>query len=200
MATLRVPFAAGSGVLLSLSIFWLLWMFVDVPMDAGNVATPIRIEFTRQRIDTPIDIKRDERITRELPPPVLQPPRIGPGDRGIVRPTPYEPPKFSAGELPRGRTIPGPDRDALALVRVQPDYPARALRSGIEGWVQVQFSITTTGAVKDPIVVGADPENMFETAALNAIARWRYQPKVEDGVAVERVGVQTVIRFALDEQ
>jgi protein TonB len=64
----------------------------------------------------------------------------------------------------------------------------------------VQFSITTTGAVKDPIVVGADPENMFETAALNAIARWRYQPKVEDGVAVERVGVQTVIRFALDEQ
>ena len=38
---------------------------------------------------------------------------------------------------------------------------------------------------------------MFDDAALKAIARWRYNPKVEDGVAVERVGVQTVIRFQL---
>ena len=43
------------------------------------------------------------------------------------------------------------------------------------------------------------PHNFFDDAALKAIARWRYNPRVEGGVAVERVGVQTIIRFQLDQ-
>jgi outer membrane biosynthesis protein TonB len=43
------------------------------------------------------------------------------------------------------------------------------------------------------------PQNIFNDAALKAIARWRYNPKVENGVAVERVGVQTIIRFQLEQ-
>ena len=55
------------------------------------------------------------------------------------------------------------------------------------------------GTVKDPVVVDAMPKNIFDDAALKAIARWRYNPKVENGVAVERVGVQTIIRFQLEQ-
>jgi outer membrane biosynthesis protein TonB len=40
---------------------------------------------------------------------------------------------------------------------------------------------------------------LFDEAALRSIARWRYNPKIEGGVAVERIGVQTVIRFMLEE-
>jgi protein TonB len=65
--------------------------------------------------------------------------------------------------------------------------------------VKVQFTITTTGTVKDPMVVDADPKNIFDDAALKSIARWKYNPKVEDGAAVERVGVQTIIRFQLEQ-
>jgi protein TonB len=43
------------------------------------------------------------------------------------------------------------------------------------------------------------PKNIFDDAALKAIARWRYNPKVENGVAVERVGVQTRIVFQLEQ-
>jgi protein TonB len=65
--------------------------------------------------------------------------------------------------------------------------------------VQVQFTITAAGTVKDAKVVDAEPKNIFDDAALRAIARWRYNPKVQEGVAVERVGVQTIIRFEIEE-
>jgi protein TonB len=65
--------------------------------------------------------------------------------------------------------------------------------------VQVQFTITPTGTVTNAVVVNAEPRNIFDDAALKAIARWRYNPKVEGGVAVERVGVQTIIRFQLEQ-
>jgi len=64
----------------------------------------------------------------------------------------------------------------------------------------VQFTIAANGAVKDAFVVAADPPSRFDAAALAAIARWRYQPRVERGVPVERVGMQTVIRFELEDE
>ena len=71
-------------------------------------------------------------------------------------------------------------------MRINPDYPPRALSRGLEGWVQVQFTITATGTVANAVVVNAEPKNIFDDAALKAIARWRYNPKVDGGVAVER--------------
>jgi protein TonB len=53
--------------------------------------------------------------------------------------------------------------------------------------------------VKDAVVVAAEPANVFNEAALAAISRWRYNPRVVNGEAVERVGVQTEIRFELTE-
>jgi protein TonB len=52
--------------------------------------------------------------------------------------------------------------------------------------VQVQFSITPTGTVRDAVVVASEPGAVFDDAALKAIARWRYNPRVDGGVAVER--------------
>ena len=63
--------------------------------------------------------------------------------------------------------------------------------------MQVQFSVGATGLVQNAKVVKADPPGVFDQAALRAIARWRYNPMIENGKAVERVGLQTVIRFEL---
>jgi len=93
----------------------------------------------------------------------------------------------------------GSDRDVVPLVRINPDYPPRALSRGIEGWVQVQFTITETGSVADAIVVDASPKGVFDDAAIKAILRWRYNPKVEGAVAVARKGVQTILRFELED-
>jgi protein TonB len=95
----------------------------------------------------------------------------------------------------RGPPQMGQDRDVIPLVRIPPEYPPHS--GNTEGWVKVQFSITETGSVRDAFVVDANPTGVFDAAALKAIARWRYSPKIEGGVAVERVGVQTIIRFEL---
>ena len=54
-------------------------------------------------------------------------------------------------------------------------------------------------AVIDPIVVDSSPKGMFDDAAIKAVSRWRYNPKIEGAVAVQRVGVQTIIRFNLED-
>jgi protein TonB len=197
MLALRLPLSVAWGALVAVALFSLLWRFVNVPMDVGNLVQATRIEFTRKIVETPLEEKRPEKVVREAPPLTVEPPPFGVGVGSADPPTPYAPPDVRVGGVTLGPMPAGSDRDALPLVRVNPDYPPRALANGIEGWVQVQYSITAAGGVRDATVVASDPKNVFDEAALKAIARWRYNPKVESGVAVERVGLQTVIRFEL---
>ena len=63
----------------------------------------------------------------------------------------------------------------------------------------LEFTITKTGVVTDVIVVDADPPSVFDREAVRAVRKWKYKPKMEGGVPVERYGVRTVITFELDE-
>jgi protein TonB len=197
---LRIPIAALAGAAFTSSMFWLLWSLVETSFDVGDRAEAARIEFSRMRRDTEVATKRDEKVERERPPPTPETPRLafsaGGIDNNVAQLTPIV---DAAGAMSRMSLSAGSDRDVIPLVRINPDYPPRALSRGLEGWVQVQFTITPTGTVRDAVVVNAEPKNIFDDAALKAIARWRYNPKVESGVAVERVGVQTIIRFQLEQ-
>jgi periplasmic protein TonB len=86
--------------------------------------------------------------------------------------------------------------NVIPLVRVPPRYPMRAARRRIEGWVKVEFTITETGTVKDAVVVAAQPDDIFNHAALQSIAKWKFKPKVIDGEAFEQRAIQ-VLQFKL---
>jgi protein TonB len=196
----RVPVALLLGWLVAGSMFMLLWQMVDAPVDVGEQVQAKRIEFTRMRRDTEVASKRAEKVVREQPIVAPELPNLsvslGAADNHVALLTP------SAGtgfEMLKVTLSAGSDQDVMPLVRINPEYPARALNSHTEGWVLVQFTITATGAVKDPIIVESEPPRVFDSAALKAVARWRYNPKVEGGVAVERVGVQTTIRFMIED-
>ena len=88
--------------------------------------------------------------------------------------------------------------DIIPVVVIRPMYPREAAIGGIEGWVKVEFTITEVGTVKDPRVVDADPPRMFNREAIRAILKWKFKPRVVDGVAVERRATQT-IEFNLDD-
>ena len=200
MHALRIPIAALAGALFTTSMFWLLWSLIETNFDAGDRAEAARIEFSRMRRDTEVASKRDEKVERDRPPPTPETPRMALSAGGIDNNVASLSPIVDArGAMSRMTMTAGSDRDVIPLVRINPDYPQRALQRGLEGWVQVQFTITPTGTVKDPIVVDAMPKSVFDDAALKAIARWRYNPKVENGAPVERVGVQTRILFQLSQ-
>jgi periplasmic protein TonB len=200
MLALRIPIAVLLGCLFTLTVFWLLWHLIDSAFDVSKLSEATRIEFSRLRADTKVSSKREEKVERQRPPPTPDAPRIsiaaGGVDSDVAVLNPVLDPNSAMTQM---KMAAGSDSDVIPLVRIPPEYPRRAAARGREGWVQVQFTITETGTVKDAVVVNSDPKDIFDEAALKAIARWRYNPRVEGGVAVQRVGVQTIIRFELEK-
>jgi protein TonB len=75
--------------------------------------------------------------------------------------------------------------EAQLTHRVTPEYPNSAMRKGIEGYVDVQFTITARGTVTNVTVVSSDPGDVFNRAATDAVQHWRYDPRVVDGQPVD---------------
>lgn len=92
------------------------------------------------------------------------------------------------------------DGEMMPLVNVLPTYPNRALQNRIEGWAQVRFTVTETGNVRDVEIVDAVPERIFDRSSIQAAEKFRYQPRVVDGIAVEVPNVQYVFRYELDDE
>jgi protein TonB len=195
---IRIPVALILGTLVALLLFGVLWRLISAPIDATAMREATRVEFTRMRKDTEVASKREQKAERERPPPAPEVPRMAFSSSSVESNVAQITPTVDAsGAMSKMSLSAGSDRDTIPLVRVPPDYPQRALSRGLEGWVQVQFTITGTGTVKDAVVVKSSSQ-IFEEAAIKAILRWRYNPKIENGVAVDRVGVQTIIRFTLE--
>ena len=89
------------------------------------------------------------------------------------------------------------DGEYLPIVKVAPVYPRRAQTRGIEGYVILEFVVTRTGAVTNPVVVEAKPPGIFDRAAINAALKFKYKPKVVNGEAIDVAGVRNRITFEL---
>ncbi|MYA18603.1 MAG: energy transducer TonB [Gammaproteobacteria bacterium] len=92
------------------------------------------------------------------------------------------------------------DGEYLPIVKVAPIYPRRALTRNIEGHVLLEFVVTATGAVRDPVVIEAKPPGFFERAAIQAALKFKYKPKVIDGEPVEVSGVRNRIIFEMSDE
>ena len=92
------------------------------------------------------------------------------------------------------------DGEMLPLVNVVPQYPTRAASRGIEGWCQVAFTVDGDGNVVEDtiVVVDAEPPNIFDRSSIRAAARFKFQPRVQDGVGVAVPNVQYVFRYVLE--
>ena len=71
--------------------------------------------------------------------------------------------------------------DIVLVERVEPKFPAQAIREGIEqGSVTVKFTVETDGSVSNPTVTDAKPRRgIFDDAALRAVVRWKFKPIAE---------------------
>lgn len=85
----------------------------------------------------------------------------------------------------------------IQQVMIAPSYPNRALTRGLEGFVDVRFAVTAIGVTTDIEILRAEPEGVFDRAAVRAVKRWKYLPNEERKgvlpVVVER------IRFSLEQ-
>ena len=78
-----------------------------------------------------------------------------------------------------------------------PSYPAAARAQGVEGYVVVRYDVTVQGRVSKARVVRAEPEGVFDEAALGAVRSWVFNPPVVDGEPQSEVGRESTVTFKL---
>jgi len=184
----------------------LLWSMQALIAGGQSVLT----EAPRGNVLDFIRLKKEEAIVKKErkpqkpqkpkePPPQMQQPQMqqaNPNLNAAVN-------SFSAevdfdNGLSGGLSLGSSDGDYLPIVKVAPIYPRRAQSRGLEGYVVVEFTVTKNGSVRDPMVIEAKPEGVFDRAAMDAAVKFKYKPRVVDGVAMEVSGVQNKISFEID--
>jgi protein TonB len=196
------------AAVVTLGLFLLMNSLIELGQVELDKNQGVRIaDFIRQKKHSQIQTKKRElprkkKVDSQPKSPTLDLPRSGgPGAQPVVQmsaPVPTLERKFRlAGGPSLGSAV--SDAETVPLVRIQPMYPRRAAQKRIEGWVLLEFTISTKGAVKDARVIKAKPRNIFDRAALQAISKWKYKPKIVEGVAVETRGVQVKLTFKLED-
>jgi protein TonB len=198
----RYVISIVTGVVVTLSLLFVMQLLIAT--GKGALTTPrerAKLDFVR--------VKRNENVntqdlTPEKPPkPPETPPETPPQDMDNIDP---DAPTIDIARptINANTDIGGPggmniaEGDYLPIVRVAPVYPSRAQSRGLEGFVDMSFTVTTTGTVKDAIVLQST-SSLFERAATRAVLKFKYKPRVVDGIPVEVVGVKTRITFKLED-
>ncbi|HEY6641682.1 TonB family protein [Povalibacter sp.] len=80
---------------------------------------------------------------------------------------------------------------------VNPVYPESARKRGVEGWVEMAFTVTTEGRVEDVEIRNASPAEVFDEAATRAIRQWRFEPVERNG---QKVSQRAMVRLRFEQQ
>ena len=194
---IRYASACSSGTFMTLGLFYIMQTLIAMdPIDIAEPVAPVRLVFARLIEEKPVAPDEPppmrEKLTKiEETPPRL--PRVLTGPRtGVKPPPPPEPPGPD-------NTIGGwmQDGPLVAIVRVEPAYPARPQQAGLEGYVTVQFDVNPDGSVTNITVIESS-NTMFEKAAIRAAAKFRYKARVVDGVAQATYGLQNRFVFKME--
>ena len=147
-------------------------------------------------------LERETKVTEikkiETPPP---PPQIerAKSDRPSepVASLEGEIPEFEAPKIDRSQfEIAISDRDAQPLVRIPPQMPPRAEKSG---HCRVKFNVSPEGQPFD-VVATYCTQSLFERPSVRSVQKWKYNPKISNGRPVGRTGVESKITFRLADE
>lgn len=200
---MRYLIALGLAVGVTFVILWGMQTLIAGGNDAMTEPPKGRmLDFIRLQQDETVTKKERKPSKPEkpkTPPPQTMQPQVAQTNANTNNATT----NFSADiqadvSIGSGLSLDSGDGEYLPIVKVAPIYPRRAQSRGIEGYVIVEFTVTTNGSVRDPIVVEAKPEHIFDRAALDATLKFKYKPRVVDGSPEEVAGVQNKITFEID--
>jgi protein TonB len=210
LTEMRLLISILSGAVISLVLFWLMQTMISNSQQGVNQTESLQMtEFIRLKRETQLQTK--DRKVPEQPPPEKRPPppkmqmqqmHVNPTNVQMDMPNldiPLQSSRFNGSVLGGLQIGQGEiSTNVIPLVRIPPRYPMRAANRRVEGWVKVEFTITEQGTVKDAVVIAAQPKNIFNKSALQAIKRWKFKAKILDGEAFEQRAVQ-VLKFKLSK-
>ncbi|QFT12641.1 energy transducer TonB [Vibrio sp. THAF190c] len=201
---LALPIAGALGLALFSFMAWMV--------DNGHQRAPEKSEsltFNMVMMEQEQEVQRRQRAVPEQP-EMPEPPPEAQASTSQANVTPLNTmsslPALDVDTAIEGVAIKAPtfsdigtSQQVMPLYRVEPRYPAKALKRGAEGFVSLSFTIDETGRPTNIQVIGAEPRRMFERAAMRALKKWKYQPKIVNGKAVAQTGITVKIDFKMDK-
>lgn len=201
MIAIRWAVSAALAVLITLVLFYIMQTLIATGQQVVQGVTVVKmVDATMPEIEMEVvrEIERPEAIEQlETPPPEV-PDRDVNMDSGPAINIQRAAVDIDIGLDIGAAGISVSDGEYLPLVNVTPQYPTRAASRGIEGWCQVSFTVTPEGGVRDVVVVDAEPAGIFDQSSIRAAERFKFQPRVVNGEAVEVPNVQYVFRYQLE--
>lgn len=190
-----------AGVLSAGTTFGLLFLMYSLisadikePDESSKLKLPDITMGERNIQEYQAEAKPEKPETPDEPPPDTPQPEVDTPE--VDNAVNVSAPKMSGG-LNIGLGAAFSDGDYMPIYAAPPMYPSRAMSRGIEGWVVVSFTVTPQGTVIDPVVVEGNPAGTFDSAALRAVKKFKYKPRVVDGTPIAVPGVSYKFTFKL---
>lgn len=198
MAGLRVGVSAVLGVLVTLGLVLVMYKLIDSgnkeinDQEAFKIPDFLHVERDRTENAKVTEVEKPD-DPEEMPDIPEQQMEFEAPENVVNMAAPK-----AGGNLKIGNSGFARDSDYIPVYVPQPQYPRRAQTRGKEGYAVVEVIITTTGGVRDPVMVEEWPEGWgFGRAALKAAGKLKYNPRVIDGVAQEVPGVLYKFTFQM---
>jgi protein TonB len=198
----RLVLAMLMAAFVTLGLFFLMQSLIQ---SGGSALTDAPkgsvLDFVRVKKEEAIQ-KKDRKPKKppkpEQPPPDMAPPQMeAPSPQSATSGMDFGADIAADVSLAGGLALESGDGEFLPIVRVAAVYPRRALQRGIEGYVDVEFTVSKLGSVTSPKVIQAEPAGIFEQAALDATLKYKYKPRVVNGEPMEVSGVEVRVKFEL---
>ena len=188
--------ALGAAAVFSLLVFIAMQLMIandglfEKPDSDRTYLDFVRVDRNLQETQT-----KDRRIPDPPKPPENPPPPEAQADfqkntqtKNLNMDMPNISTSLSGGDGPSlggltggGGGMSGFDTDVIPIVRQAPKYPQRAMQARLEGYVILDVTIAPDGSVTEASVMESNPPRIFDQAAINAVKRWKFRPKIVDG-------------------
>jgi len=196
---LRLPTALAAALMLEAGLIAVTFGWHAAP-PLPPAPTPVKIARLVTIADAPGEPDPAPPPQQSAPKPKPTPPKAKPApapkpvaNAPSATPVPAPAPTADAkpAEAPAAAPAPAPStaqrdkapekpggvrRGLVPLVRVEPDYPPRALASNTEGVVVARATIEADGSVSAVKIVSAQPAKLFDQEAIRALMRWKFSP------------------------
>ncbi|MXW46146.1 MAG: TonB family protein [Gammaproteobacteria bacterium] len=194
--------ALSIGGFAALALLWLMQFLIATGQAAITEALDARfVDFVR--------VKREETVERKQEKPD-RPPEVDDEPPDI----PQQDMDSSDFDSSVAVSAPNPDMDVgldgelgdfslaegdyLPIVKVAPMYPRRAQSRGLEGYCDLQFTVTPLGTTADVSVIECT-SSLFERASVQALLKFKYKPRVVNGTAIAVPGLRHRITFQIED-
>ena len=195
-------FRTAISILLAIVMVVALFLIMRTLIDGDFVNPEVDDRMVAELVRLPDDIelqnstpKPDKAEDPEEPPPDMEMEQLDVNmDVDIENVAPRANINISIGT----GTMAQGDGEYLPIVKVAPIYPRRAQTRGISGYCIVEYTVTTSGAIRDPRAVDCQPSGVFDKASVKASLKFKYKPRVVDGEPIEVAGVRNKFTYELE--